>query len=298
MTKLFATMIAIMFFIIPVLAMVLLIQFLRKKPIKKLGLSILVCIGLIIPLTILGVLTDPATWCDHEYEIVEEVAPTCTEEGRVVKHCPLCEGDDTEYIDAIGHSMKEASRIEPTYDNEGKVIKKCERCDFEETELIDKLERPVTTTKPTDAPKKETTKPTTKPTTTIETEPPVTTEPSTTEKETIEKLPTLTYIEDVDYEEIYKAYKVNKLKAEDVYSGNRYRVTATVNGMSTGGLFNITGGATLTMLIKIDNTHVFFLAEFEREQEEALKTIEVGDTITFEGKCASDEMWVECELIK
>lgn len=182
MTNFFATMIAIMFFIIPVLAIALLIQFLRKKPIKKLGLSILGCIGLIIPLTILGVVTDPATWCDHEYKIVEEVAPTCIEDGRVVKHCSLCESDDTEHIDAIGHSMKEASRIEPTYDDEGKIIKKCERCDFEETELIDKLERPVTTVEPTDASKKETTKPTTKPTTTIESESPTTTKPSTTEK--------------------------------------------------------------------------------------------------------------------
>ena len=39
-------------------------------------------------------------------------------------------------------------------------------------------------------------------------------------------------------------------------------------------------------------------AEFEKEQEEALKTINVGDTITFEGECLSAGTWVECELLQ
>lgn len=67
--------------------------------------------------------------------------------------------------------------------------------------------------------------------------------------------------------------------------------------METDGLLNLTGGATLTMEIKIDNTIVFFYAEFEKEQEEALKKVNVGDTITFEGKCLSAGSWTDCEII-
>lgn len=99
------------------------------------------------------------------------------------------------------------------------------------------------------------------------------------------------------FEEIYQAYKDNELVADDLYKGRRYEVTATINGMETGGLMNMTGGATLTMEKKIGNTIVVFLAEFERDQEEPLKNIKVGDEITFEGTCYSAGSWSDCELV-
>lgn len=49
--------------------------------------------------------------------------------------------------------------------------------------------------------------------------------------------------------------------ADDLYKVRRYEVTATINGMETGGLMNMTGGATLTMEKKIGNTIVVFLAD-------------------------------------
>lgn len=76
---------------------------------------------------------------------------------------------------------------------------------------------------------------------------------------------------DVPFADIYYDYKKNELAADDIYKNNRYRITAEINGIKTGGLLNATGGATLTMEIKVDNTIVYFLAEFEKEQEEALK---------------------------
>lgn len=102
----------------------------------------------------------------------------------------------------------------------------------------------------------------------------------------------------IAFEEIYKAYKENELRADETYQYNRYQITAKVNAMETDGLFNLTGGATLTMEVKVDNTVVFFYAEFEKEQEEALKQINVGDTITFEGKCLSAGSWSDCKLVQ
>lgn len=99
------------------------------------------------------------------------------------------------------------------------------------------------------------------------------------------------------FDEIYHAYKENELVADDLYQYNRYRVTAKINGMTNDGLFNLTGGATLTLETKVDNTIVFFYAEFEKGQEENLKTVKVGDTITFEGKCLDAGNWSECELV-
>lgn len=101
----------------------------------------------------------------------------------------------------------------------------------------------------------------------------------------------------VSFEEIYYEYKSNELRAKEKYYGNRYRITATINGMSTTGLLNMTGGATLTMEAKIDNTIVVFYAEFEKDQEDVLKNVNVGDTITFDGTCLSAGSWTDCELI-
>lgn len=115
-----------------------------------------------------------------------------------------------------------------------------------------------------------------------------------TPEEEPEKVP---YIEGVEFDEIYRAYKENELRADETYQYNRYRITAKINGMATGGLLNLTGGATLTMEKKVGNTIVFFYAEFEKEQEENLKQINVGDTITFEGKCLSAGSWTDCEII-
>lgn len=99
------------------------------------------------------------------------------------------------------------------------------------------------------------------------------------------------------YAEIYQAYKENELVADDLYKGNRYRVTAKINGMTNDGLANMTGGAMLTMETQVGNTIVFFYAEFEREEEEDLKTVKVGDTITYEGTCGSAGYWYDCDLI-
>ena len=44
------------------------------------------------------------------------------------------------------------------------------------------------------------------------------------------------------FDEIYYAYEENELRADDVYKNNRYKITATINGISTGGLVNLTGG--------------------------------------------------------
>lgn len=102
----------------------------------------------------------------------------------------------------------------------------------------------------------------------------------------------------VTFEEIYKAYKSNELSADDLYEDNRYRITAKINGIETGGLANMTGGATLTMELKVDNTIVFFYAEFEKDQEEVLKQVSVGDTITFDGTCLHAGNWEDCEIVK
>ena len=102
----------------------------------------------------------------------------------------------------------------------------------------------------------------------------------------------------VTFEEIYKAYKTNELRAEDTYEGNRYRVTAKINGMSKGSVLNNKDGVNLTMEIRIDKTIAFFYAEFGEDQKDAIKNVNVGDTIVFDGTCKGWGLWEDCVLIE
>ena len=182
MNTLFSVLFVLVLLSLPVLGVILAVRVVMKKPIKKLRKGILICVVSLILLLILSVLTEPATWCNHEYTIIEEVVPTCSDRGRVVKKCSVCGNEGVEYtdmtphswivdsvinatctngghtvekcekcsttqetnaMDALGHAMREVSRREPTYSAEGEIVRKCDRCEHKEVESIDKLELEV-----------------------------------------------------------------------------------------------------------------------------------------------------------
>lgn len=212
---------------------------------------------------LVGAFTSPTMYCDHEYELIDSKSASCDESGYEISHCPLCGSEKKSTSKKLGHDMMEIRRVNPTFSTDGEIVRKCNRCGYEEIEVLEKLK---STVKPTEAEKKPT-------------------EPS----ETVDL--------SVTYDDIYLAYKENELVANELYRYNRYRITAKINGMATGGLLNLTGGATLTMETRVGNTIVFFYAEFEKEQEEALKQVKVGDTITFDGKCVGKGGFVDCEIV-
>ena len=201
----------------PILLLVSLIKWIRKKPVKKILLSAL--FSFCTP--------DSSNNANFEDDVISQ-----QEDDRQNEEENICE-----------HLWVETSREEPTEEEQGISYQKCEVCGETRRWFIPKIEHVVT------------------------------------------------------FDEIYREYKSNELRADDKYKNNRYEITATINEMATGGLLNWSGGATLTMETTVDNTIVFFYASFEKEQEEALKSIDVGDEITFEGECLSAGTWIECELI-
>lgn len=104
----------------------------------------------------------------------------------------------------------------------------------------------------------------------------------------------------ISYEEIYHAYQQNELNADSVYKGNRYQVAARIQKIDSNGVWTLgglLGGAMLTMEVEVDGETKTFKAEFNKDQEESLKTVNVGDSVTFEGECSGSGLWTECKLV-
>lgn len=124
--------------VIPALTITFFIRLLMRKKVRKLLMIDLICIGMIIPLTICGVLTDPKTWCEHEFTVIEEHPASCDKEGKVVSVCGKCERERTESEDKIPHDMQPVENGQ-----------KCAVCGYEEiTKEAVKEEKPVVKEKP------------------------------------------------------------------------------------------------------------------------------------------------------
>lgn len=268
----------------PILTIIFLVQWIRRKPKKKIGVALISVVVGFWAILIVGIALDPSTWCEHQYEIESKLEATCTDEGYTLYRCPKCNDDKRDNpVAALGHDFKKISSKDATVESKGEIVYECFICDAKKTEILDILREseeknsmPSESQAENDAPF-------------VESSMLIEKQPSTSLENSTE---TFTIIA---YSEIYNEFKRNELAAKEAYNGNRYKITATINGMNSDGLFNLTGGATLTMETKVGNTIVFFLAEFEKNQEGHLKQVSVGDTISFIGTCY-DGTFSDCEL--
>lgn len=101
---------------------------------------------------------------------------------------------------------------------------------------------------------------------------------------------------DVSFEEIYAEYKSNESRANEEFKGNRYRITAIINGISDGGFLDSKNAANLTLEKDIDETTVFFYATFKDKNE--IMDYNVGDEITFDGTYSKAGSWYDCTVVE
>ena len=112
---------------------------LTKEIDRELIIKVGGCLGGIVVFTIVGTLTSPTTWCEHEYVVVEDVAPTCTEKGKLIRKCSLCDLTSNDYPDMLGHSWVNGAVINATCTERGKVETKCTICDATSISYTDML---------------------------------------------------------------------------------------------------------------------------------------------------------------
>ena len=77
MSTICGLLIGLIIIAMPALSISVLIRYLMKKPFKKLGKITLYCLLAIVPLMVLGILTDPATWEEDE-NITTSITSTTT----------------------------------------------------------------------------------------------------------------------------------------------------------------------------------------------------------------------------
>ncbi|MBQ7347756.1 MAG: hypothetical protein IJW55_07350 [Clostridia bacterium] len=112
--------------------LVLFFLLITKKRKKKCIIVLFTSFILTFLFLICSILTDPATWCDHNWVITKKVDATCTEKGYIEYYCDLCNSDKKDITsDPLGHSLEEIEDFQKS-----KIILKCIRCDYEETKSI------------------------------------------------------------------------------------------------------------------------------------------------------------------
>ena len=122
----------------PILFIVWIIRKVQKKPKMKWIKWFWISFGAFL---LVAVLTNPSTWCKHEYDLTESKAASCTESGYETYHCDLCGGDKKETLKKLGHSMEDIRRVEPTNDKDGEYVQRCTRCGYEKIEVLPMLKK-------------------------------------------------------------------------------------------------------------------------------------------------------------
>lgn len=80
----------------------------------------------------------PVPCTEHQYEVIETVASTCTEQGKIVKQCKVCKHSETEYLPLAEHT-KVFVRVtkEATCSEKGKEMWGCTKCNWSEERDIE-----------------------------------------------------------------------------------------------------------------------------------------------------------------
>lgn len=71
----------------------------KDKGLRK-GLFVLICIALVF--VFIGTSGDP---CEHEYELTDTINASCTEDGKYIYVCKLCEREKMDKIEATDHQL-------------------------------------------------------------------------------------------------------------------------------------------------------------------------------------------------
>lgn len=124
----------------PIMFFVFIIMLCCKAKLKKVfGFITLGLVYSILPLTIIGVITEPSTWCEHKYEVIEQTDATCKEKGYISKKCSECGDEETEEIELADHIWNVIEETQASCTSQGSKVNGCSVCNITETVITEMI---------------------------------------------------------------------------------------------------------------------------------------------------------------
>ena len=102
----------------------------------------------------------------------------------------------------------------------------------------------------------------------------------------------------LDFAEMVNEYRANEVRAKDTYKDNRYEISAEVVGIEKAGLREGYSGYNVDMTIDLDGESFSLCANFQSDLKDEVMKLNIGDTLTFTGKCVAPELWYNCTIVK
>ncbi len=84
--------------------------------------------------------TESIDTLEHDYEVTDMVAPTCTKDGVQVSKCKVCGKTDRKTLESTGHQYDEEVLVQPTCESKGLALYTCKKCGETKTEKLDKTD--------------------------------------------------------------------------------------------------------------------------------------------------------------
>lgn len=119
-----------------ILIISIIVQFIRRKPLKKLCTVFGISFSVFIIFESIGSMTR----CHHDYLLISQVEATCASNGEETYRCSKCNKENLIRVETLEHDMVTTETVESTYTAEGKTILTCTRCGIEKSEVFPKLE--------------------------------------------------------------------------------------------------------------------------------------------------------------
>lgn len=104
--------------------------------------------------------------------------------------------------------------------------------------------------------------------------------------------------QELDFAEMVSEYLANEIRAKETYKDNRYKIVAEVTGIEQAGLREGYFGYNVDMVIHLDDEDFSICANFQSDLKDEVMKLNIGDTLTFTGKCVAPELWHNCTIVK
>lgn len=104
--------------------------------------------------------------------------------------------------------------------------------------------------------------------------------------------------EQVNLEEMIHEYKANEIRAKEKYFENRYQLSGTIVSIERAGAREGFVGYNVTVETVVDGKRFELCANFQGDMKNIIMELNVGDTLTFTGKCIAPELWYNCTVVE